>query len=213
GLVLDAYFSGTKLKWLLDNVAGARERADRGALAFGTVDAWLIWNLTRGAAHVTDASNASRTLLFDIHTGDWDDELLALLDIPRAVLPRIVATSGVCATTEVDGVELPIAGIAGDPHAALFGQACHTPGLAKNTYGTGCFLLLNTGTRAVASTNNLLTTVAWRRDGVLDYALEGSVFIGGAVVQWLRDGLKIIRTAQEIEALAATVPDNGGVYL
>ena len=237
GLVLDAYFSGTKLKWLLDNVPGARERAVRGELAFGTIDSWLIWNLTQGRVHVTDASNASRTLLFDIHRGDWDDALLALLDIPRAVLPRIVASSGVCATTLLDGVELPIAGIAGDQQAALFGQACHSPGLAKNTYGTGCFLLLNTGSKAVPVSNSLLTTVAWdipapvpahagagpgsatlasaptaRRTG-LQYALEGSVFIGGAVVQWLRDGLGIIRTAAEVEALAASVPDNGGVYL
>ena len=213
GLVLDAYFSGTKLKWLLDHVAGARDRAVRGELAFGTIDAWLVWNLTRGAAHVTDPSNASRTLLFDIHRGDWDDELLALFDIPRPVLPRIVPSSGVCGHAKVGGIDVPIAGIAGDQQAALFGQACHAPGLAKNTYGTGCFLLMNTGNRAVASANNLLTTVAWQRDGATDYALEGSVFIGGAVVQWLRDGLKIIRSAAEIEALAASVPDNGGVYL
>jgi len=213
GLVLDAYFSGTKLKWLLDHVPGARARAGRGELAFGTIDTWLVWNLTRGKAHVTDASNASRTLLFDIHAGDWDDTLLGLLDIPREVLPRIVASSGICATAELDGVDVPIAGIAGDQQAALFGQACHAPGLAKNTYGTGCFLLLNTGGNAVASTNNLLTTVAWRRESVLTYALEGSVFIGGAVVQWLRDGLKIIRSARDVEALAASVADNGGVYL
>ncbi len=213
GLVLDAYFSGTKLKWLLDHVKGARERALNGELAFGTIDAWLVWNLTRGAAHVTDPSNASRTLLFDIHRGDWDDELLALFDIPRAVLPRIVPSSGVCGHAKVGGIDVPIGGIAGDQQAALFGQACHAPGLAKNTYGTGCFLLMNTGNRAVASANNLLTTVAWRRDGATDYALEGSLFIGGAVVQWLRDGLKIIRSAAEIEALASSVPDNGGVYL
>jgi len=213
GLVLDAYFSGTKLKWLLDHVKGARDRALNGELAFGTIDAWLVWNLTRGAAHVTDPSNASRTLLFDIHRGDWDDELLALFDIPRQVLPRIVPSSGVCGHAQVGGIDVPIAGMAGDQQAALFGQACHAPGLAKNTYGTGCFLLLNTGHRAVASANNLLTTVAWQRNGATDYALEGSVFIGGAVVQWLRDGLKIIRTAAEIEALAASVPDNGGVYL
>ena len=213
GLVLDAYFSGTKLKWLLDHVPGARARAANGELAFGTIDTWLVWNLTGGRSHVTDASNASRTLLFDIHTGDWDDELLRVLDIPREVLPRVVPSSGVCAEAMLDGVAVPIAGIAGDQQAALFGQACHSPGLAKNTYGTGCFLLLNTGNKAVASTNNLLTTVGWDRDGVRDYALEGSVFIGGAVVQWLRDGLGIIRTAADIEALAATVPDNGGVYL
>jgi glycerol kinase len=213
GLVLDAYFSGTKLKWLLDHVKGARDRALRGELAFGTIDAWLVWNLTRGAAHVTDPSNASRTLLFDIHRGDWDDELLALFDVPRSVLPRIVPSSGVCGHARLGGIEVPIAGIAGDQQAALFGQACHAPGLAKNTYGTGCFLLLNTGSRAVASANNLVTTVAWQRDGTTDYALEGSIFMGGAVVQWLRDGLKIIQSAAQIEALASSVPDNGGVYL
>jgi len=213
GLVIDAYFSGTKLKWLLDHVPGARERARRGELAFGTVDSWLIWHLSGGAAHVTDASNASRTMLFDIHRGEWDDELLALLDIPRAVLPKVVASSGVCADADVLGTRVPIAGIAGDQQAALFGQACLEPGLAKNTYGTGCFLLLNTGRKAVASKNNLVSTVAWLRDGATDYALEGSVFIAGAVVQWLRDGLKIIRSAPEIEALAASVADNGGVYL
>ena len=213
GLVIDAYFSGTKLKWLLDHVPGARERARRGELAFGTVDSWLIWHLSGGAAHMTDASNASRTMLFDIHRGEWDDELLALLDIPRAVLPKVVASSGVCADADVLGAQVPIAGIAGDQQAALFGQACLEPGLAKNTYGTGCFLLLNTGRKAVASKNNLVSTIAWLRDGVTDYALEGSVFIAGAVVQWLRDGLKIIRSAPEIEALAASVDDNGGVYL
>ena len=213
GLVLDAYFSGTKLKWLLDNVPGARERALKGELAFGTVDSWLIWNLSGGKKHITDATNASRTLLFDIHSGDWDDELLGLLDVPRAVLPTVVASSGVCAETTLAGVSVPIAGIAGDQQAALFGQACLAPGLAKNTYGTGCFLLLTTGRTAVASKNRLLTTVAWRRGGNTDYALEGSVFIAGAVVQWLRDGLEIIRAAPEVEALAASVPDNGGVYL
>jgi len=213
GLVLDAYFSGTKLRWLLDNVPGARARALKGELAFGTVDSWLVWNLTEGRVHATDASNASRTLLFNIHTGEWDDALLALLDVPRAVLPTVVSSSGVCGETQLDGAAVPIAGIAGDQQAALFGQACLDPGLAKNTYGTGCFLLLNTGAKAVTSHNNLLTTVAWRRNGRIDYALEGSVFIGGAVVQWLRDGLQIIRKASDIEALARTVPDNGGVYL
>ncbi len=213
GLVLDAYFSGTKLRWLLDHVAQARSRAERGELAFGTVDSWLIWNLSGGTTHVTDPSNASRTLLFDIHRGEWDDELLALLDVPRAVLPAVVASSGVCAHASLGGATVPIAGIAGDQQAALFGQACLEPGLAKNTYGTGCFLLLNTGRSAVMSKNHLLSTVAWRRDGATDYALEGSVFIAGAVVQWLRDGLKIIRSAAEVEALAASVPDNGGVYL
>ncbi len=213
GLVLDAYFSGTKLRWLLDHVPDARWRAERGELAFGTVDSWLVWNLTQGGVHVTDASNASRTLLYDLHTGDWDDELLGLFGIPREVLPRIVASSGVCAEATLDGVRVPISGIAGDQQAALFGQGCLTPGLAKNTYGTGCFLLLNTGGTPVASSNNLVTTVAWQRDAQRTYALEGSVFIGGAVVQWLRDGLKIIRTAAEVEALAAEVADNGGVYL
>ncbi|MFO1414442.1 MAG: glycerol kinase GlpK [Burkholderiales bacterium] len=213
GLVIDAYFSGTKLRWLLDHVPGARAKAQRGELAFGTVDSWLVWQLTGGRVHRTDASNASRTMLFDIHRGEWDDELLALLDVPRSVLPAVVPSSGVCGEATIDGVRVPIAGIAGDQQAALFGQACLAPGLAKNTYGTGCFMLMNTGPKAVASGNSLLTTVAWRREAQLDYALEGSVFIGGAVVQWLRDGLQIIRSAGEVEALAASVPDNGGVYL
>ena len=212
GLVIDAYFSGTKLRWLLDHVPGAREGAARGELAFGTIDSWLVFQLTDGRTHITDASNASRTMLFDIRRGDWDDELLALLDIPRAVLPQVVASSGVCAETMLDGVRVPIAGIAGDQQAALFGQACLSPGLAKNTYGTGCFLLLNTGSQAVASHNNLVTTVAWKRGDAIDYALEGSVFIAGAVVQWLRDGLQIVRAASDIEALAGSVPDSGGVY-
>src|SRR5215472_9612759 len=213
GLVIDAYFSGTKLKWLLDNVPGARERARRGELAFGTVDTWLIWHLTAGTRHLTDASNASRTMLFDIHRGEWDDDLLTLLDVPRSVLPEVVPSSGVCAQASLQGKNVPIAGIAGDQQAALFGQACLAPGMAKNTYGTGCFLLLNTGRNAVESRSNLVSTVAWRRGSATDYALEGSVFIGGAVVQWLRDGLKLIRTAADIEALAASVPDNGGAYL
>ena len=213
GLVIDAYFSGTKLKWLLDNVPGARDRALRGELAFGTIDAWLVWHLTGGARHLTDASNASRTLLFDIHRGEWDEELLELLDVPRSVLPEVVASSGVCAQASLGGATVPIAGIAGDQQAALFGQACLKPGLAKNTYGTGCFLLLNTGRNAVESHSNLLSTIAWRRDGVIDYALEGSVFIGGAVVQWLRDGLGIIETSGDVERLARSVDDNGGVYL
>jgi glycerol kinase len=213
GLVLDAYFSGTKLKWLLDHVPGARVRAERGELAFGTIDTWLVWKLTNGAVHVTDASNASRTLLYNIHTGTWDDELLALLDVPREVLPRVVSSSEVVATTALGGASVPIAGIAGDQQAALFGQACDRPGLAKNTYGTGCFLLLYTGAHAVASKNRLLTTVAWDLGGALSYALEGSVFIGGAAVQWLRDGLKLIRTAADVEALAASEADNGGVYM
>jgi glycerol kinase len=213
GLVLDAYFSGTKLKWLLDQVPDARARASRGELAFGTIDSWLVWKLTNGAVHVTDASNASRTLLFDIHRGAWDDELLALFDVPRAVLPRVVPSSGVIAVTTLGGASVPIAGIAGDQQAALFGQACDRPGLAKNTYGTGCFLLLNTGARAVPSKNRLLTTVAWDVGGARTYALEGSVFIAGAAVQWLRDGLKLIRTAADVEELAASESSNGGVYM
>ena len=213
GLVLDAYFSGTKLQWLLDHVPGARARAGRGELAFGTVDAWLIWNLTRGASHVTDSSNASRTLMYNIHTGDWDDELLRLLRVPREVLPQVVPSSGLAGAAAIGGAEIPLAGIAGDQQAALFGQACHAPGMAKNTYGTGCFLLMNTGAVAVASRNNLLTTVAWNTGGPTQYALEGSVFIGGAVVQWLRDGLGMIKSAGDMEALARSVPDSGGVVL
>ena len=213
GLVIDAYFSGTKLKWLLDHVPGARARAASGELAFGTIDAWLIWQLSNGRVHATDASNASRTMLFNIHSGDWDDELLRLLDVPREVLPSVVASSGICAETALEGSIVPIAGIAGDQQAALFGQACLDSGLAKNTYGTGCFMLLNTGKTAVASRNNLVTTVAWKRDGQLAYALEGSVFIAGAVVQWLRDGLEVIRSAAEVESLAMSVSDNGGVYV
>ncbi len=214
GLVLDAYFSGTKLKWLLDNVPGARMRAENGELCFGTIDTWLIWNLTAGSVHATDPSNASRTLLFNIHTNRWDDELLTLLNIPRALLPEVRPSSGAFGETVIDGVAVPIAGDAGDQQAALFGQGCHSPGMAKNTYGTGCFLLLNTGGAAVASTNKLLTTTAWQLgSGKPQYALEGSVFIGGAVVQWLRDGLRAIKTAADVEALAAEVPDSGGVYL
>ena len=214
GLVLDAYFSGTKLKWLLDTVPGARQRAENGELAFGTIDAWLIWNLTGCKVHATDPSNASRTLLFNIHSNAWDDELLALLDIPRSVLPEVRPSSGAFGEAIVDGVSIPIAGDAGDQQSALFGQACHSPGIAKNTYGTGCFLLLNTGSKAVTSTNNLLTTTAWQiAKNPPQFALEGSVFIGGAVVQWLRDGLRAIKTAADVEALAAEVPDSGGVYL
>ncbi len=215
GLVLDAYFSGTKVTWILDTVPGARVRAEAGELAFGTIDTWLIWNLTGGTRHVTDASNASRTLLFNIHEGDWDDELLALLKVPRSLLPEVVDSSGVCGETEsaLLGGPIPIAGIAGDQQAALFGQQCTAPGMVKNTYGTGCFMLMHTGTEAVPSKNNLLTTVAWRIDGKLDYALEGSVFIAGAVVQWLRDEMGLIKDAAEVETLARTVPDNGGIYL
>jgi glycerol kinase len=214
GLVLDAYFSGTKLEWLLDNVPGARARADRGELAFGTIDAWLTWKLSGGAVHATDVSNASRTLLFDIHAQRWDDELLGLLRIPRAVLPEVVDSSGVLATTACEGLprDVAIAGIAGDQQAALFGQACHEPGMAKNTYGTGCFLLMNTGGAAPASRTRLVSTVAWRRAGRTSYALEGSVFIAGAAIQWLRDGLGLISSAPEINALAASVPDSQGVF-
>jgi glycerol kinase len=215
GLLLDPYFSGTKLRWLLDNVDGARRRAEAGELAFGTIDAWLIWNLTGGAVHATDPSNASRTLLYNIHTGEWDDEMLRLLGVPRAMLPEVRASSGRFgeATHEVFPAPAPIAGVAGDQQAALFGQACFTPGLTKNTYGTGCFMLMQTGAQPVASRNRLLTTVAWQADGRLEYALEGSVFIGGAVVQWLRDGLGLIRAASEVEALAASVADSHGVFL
>jgi glycerol kinase len=216
GLVADAYFSGTKVAWILDHVPGARARAERGELCFGTVDSWLVSKLTGGRVHATDVTNASRTMLFDLATLDWDDELLALLRVPRAVLPEVRPSSG--SFGEVDsGLPLgglPIAGIAGDQQAALFGQMCTEPGLAKNTYGTGCFLLANTGTAPVLSTNRLVTTVAWQLAGApARYALEGSVFIGGAVVQWLRDGLGIIRSAAEVEALAASVPDSGGVVL
>jgi len=215
GLRLDPYFSGTKLTWLLDHIPGARQRAERGELAFGTVDSWLAWRLTGGRAHVTDASNASRTLLFDIHRGCWDDELLAVLNIPPALLPRVADSSGVVATIDAEwlGGEIPLAGIAGDQQAATFGQVCLTPGMAKNTYGTGCFLMLNVGRRAQASQHRLLSTVGWRRGGDTTYLLEGSVFMGGAVIQWLRDGLGMIASAGEVEALAASVPDSGGVWL
>lgn len=212
GLVIDAYFSASKLRWLLDHIPGARERAERGELAFGTVDSWLIWKLTDGARHVTDATNAARTMLFNIHTLSWDDELLALLDVPRAVLPDVVDSSGVCAKTAGVLTGVPIAGIAGDQHASLFGQMCTEPGMVKCTYGTGSFMLQNTGTHAVTSHNKLLTTIAWRMNGQTTYALEGSVFIAGAVVQWLRDELQIIRTSEEIGFLAASVNDTGGVY-
>ncbi len=219
GLVLDAYFSGTKLKWLLDHVPRARERAARGELAFGTVDSWLIWNLTAGKVHATDVTNASRTLLFNIHRLDWDEELLTRLDIPRSVLPQIVSSSEVIGETACKGIPagIPISGVAGDQQAALFGQACHRPGMVKNTYGTGCFMLMNTGTQAVVSRHRLISTVAWQLGEKFGrethYALEGSVFIGGAAVQWLRDGLGVIDNSAEIEALAASVADSGGVYL
>jgi glycerol kinase len=215
GLVLDAYFSGTKIRWLLDHVPGARARAARGALAFGTVDAWLIWKLTGGRVHATDVSNASRTLCLDLRRVDWDAEMLALLQIPRELLPSVVDSSGVCAETSDVGwlpAGVPIAGIAGDQQAALFGQACYAAGSAKNTYGTGCFVLLNTGETPVASGHGLLTTIAWRIAGRTSYALEGSVFIAGAAVQWLRDGLGLVRQAAETQALAESVADTGGVY-
>jgi glycerol kinase len=215
GLVLDPYFSGTKIAWILDNVAGARAKAEAGKLAFGTVDTWLLWNLTDGQLHATDPSNASRTLLFDIHGGDWSDDLLKLLRVPRSVLPAVRASSEPLGevTTKLGLGGTRLAGVAGDQQAALFGQLCTTPGLTKNTYGTGCFMLQMTGSKAPASRNKLLTTVAWKRDGKTEYALEGSVFVGGAVVQWLRDGLGLIRTSADVEALAASVSDNGGAFL
>jgi glycerol kinase len=215
GLLLDPYFSGTKLAWLLDAIPGARQRAERGELAFGTIDSWLVWQLTGGRRHVSDPSNASRTLLFDIRRATWDDELLGVLDIPHALLPEVVPSSGVIATCdrELFGAEIRIAGIAGDQQAATFGQACFTEGMAKNTYGTGCFMLMNTGSSATASTRGLLTTVAWGNGSGIVFALEGSVFMAGAITQWLRDGLGIIRSAGEIEALAGSVPDSGGVVM
>lgn len=212
GLLLDPYFSGTKLRWILENVDGVRSRAEAGELAFGTVDTWLIWKLTGGAVHATDPSNASRTLLFNIHTGRWDNEMLRLLDIPQQVLPEVRPSSGSFGEFSDLPFSMPIGGVAGDQQAALFGQACFEPGVTKNTYGTGCFMLMQTGEAPVASKNHLLTTVAWEA-GAREYALEGSVFIGGAVVQWLRDGLKIIRASPDVEQLAGTVSDNGGVYL
>jgi len=213
GLVIDAYFSGTKLQWILNNVPGAKARARAGELAFGTIDSWLVWNLTGGRTHITDVSNASRTMLFNLKTGAWDDELLKLLGVPRAVLPEVRASSEVYGECTLWGGAIPIAGIAGDQQAALFGQVCTQPGMVKNTYGTGCFMLMNTGTKPIASKNNLLTTVAWQIGGRTEYALEGSIFIAGAVVQWLRDGLGIIKSSSEVEALAAKVADNGGTYL
>jgi glycerol kinase len=213
GLVVDAYFSGTKLEWLLRNVPGARAKAKAGALAFGTVDSWLVWNLTGGRVHVTDPSNASRTMLFNLRTGDWDEELLRIFGVPRSVLPAVGSSSEVYGETTLFGGAVPIAGIAGDQQAALFGQACTQPGMVKNTYGTGCFMLMNTGTKPIASRNNLLTTVAWRVGNRTEYALEGSIFIAGAVVQWLRDGLGIIKSSPEVESLAAQVSDTHGVYL
>ncbi len=214
GLVIDAYFSGTKIAWLLDHVPGARQQAERGELAFGTVDTWLIWRLTGGRFHVTDYSNASRTMIFNIHTLDWDEDLLRELRIPRAVLPEVRSSAGTFGESAADvlGAAVPIAGVAGDQQAATFGQACFAPGMAKNTYGTGCFLLLNTGEQAVLSQHGLLTTIAWGLNGRVTYALEGSIFIAGAAIQWLRDGLGIIANAAETETLAGSVRDTGGVY-
>ena len=215
GLVIDSYFSGTKLHWILANVPGAREKAEQGKLAFGTIDAWLVWNLTGGSVHVTDASNASRTMLYNIRERCWDEDLLQLMNIPASLLPQVRSSSEVYATARLPGVAhaIPIAGIAGDQQAALFGQMCLQPGMLKNTYGTGSFIMFNTGEMPVQSTNNLLTTVAWDMGGTFTYALEGSIFIAGAVVQWLRDGLGIIKTSADVEHLALTEPDNGGVYL
>ncbi|QDV23787.1 glycerol kinase GlpK [Aureliella helgolandensis] len=220
GLVIDAYFSGTKLAWLLDNVSGAREAAKAGELAFGTIDTWLMWKLTggtaeAGAVHLTDFTNASRTMLFDIHTGEWDGQLLKALKVPAAVLPEVRSSSEVLCETKASilGASIPVAGVAGDQHAALFGQMCTEPGMVKNTYGTGCFMLMNTGKKSKPSTNNLLSTTAWKIGAQAEYAFEGSIFVAGAVVQWLRDGLGIIKRSSDVEALAAQVPDNGGVYL
>ena len=215
GLRIDPYFSGTKIRWILDHVSGARARAEAGKLAFGTVDTWLLWQLTAGKKHVTDVSNASRTLLYNIRRGDWDADMLALLGVPRSMLPDVRSSSEVYGEVGANlfPAGAPIAGIAGDQQAALFGQACFTPGMAKNTYGTGCFLLMNTGEQAVPSRNNLLTTIAWRIGGKTEYALEGSVFIAGAAVQWLRDELQLVKSAQELDQLAASVPDAGGLFL
>ena len=214
GLIVDAYFSGTKIRWILDNVPGAREKAEAGKLRFGTVDSWLVWQLTRGEVHVTDVSNASRTMLFNINTLEWDQELLDLLDVPASMMPEVRSSSEVYGVTKTTlfAHEVSIGGIAGDQQAALFGQMCTEPGSVKNTYGTGCFLLMNTGEKPILSRNNLLTTVAWKIGDKVNYALEGSIFVGGSVVQWLRDGLGIIRSSSEIEGLASTVEDNGGVY-
>lgn len=214
GLIIDAYFSATKILWILENVPGARQRAEEGKLRFGTVDTWLIWMLTRGERHVTDVSNASRTMLFNIHTLQWDKELLGLFGIPESMMPQVKSSSEVYGYTKttIFAHEVPIAGIAGDQQAALFGQMCTEPGSVKNTYGTGCFLLMNSGERPIMSSNNLLTTIAWKIGESVTYALEGSIFVAGSVVQWLRDGLGIIRSSSEVEALACSVPDNGGVY-
>ncbi|HEY0868053.1 MAG TPA: glycerol kinase, partial [Fimbriimonas sp.] len=213
GLVIDSYFSATKLMWMLANVPGLRERAERGELAFGTVDSYLVWKLTQGHTHATDPSNASRTMLYNIHAGQWDEELLHRFGVPASVLPEVVPSSGVLGTCSLFGREVPLAGMAGDQQAATFGQACFEPGMAKSTYGTGCFLLLNTGRKARPSTNRLLTTIGWAIEGTVEYALEGSVFVAGAGVQWLRDELGLLRDASESEAVARTVADTGGVYV
>jgi len=215
GLLIDAYFSGTKVRFILDAVQGAQGRAERGELCFGTVDAWLLYKLTGGRVHATEYSNASRTLLYNIHELDWDDTLLGALRVPRSILPEVRESSGHFGVADASwlGAEIPVAGIAGDQQAALFGQGCLSPGLAKNTYGTGCFLLMNTGTEAPTSRNGLLTTIAWGRGGAVEYALEGSIFVAGSAVQWLRDGLRLLTDAAESEALASSVPDTGGVYL
>lgn len=215
GLIIDAYFSATKLKWILDNVTGARERAVKGELAFGTIDCWLNWKLTNGKSHVTDVSNASRTMLMNLQTCEWDEDLLKLFDIPASLLPQIIASSGEYAVTNsvVRSSHIPLAGIAGDQQAALFGQQCTQPGMVKNTYGTGCFMLMHTGNKIVHSSNNLLTTVAWKINNKVEYAVEGSIFIGGAVIQWLRDGLHMIRSSGDVESLAAQVQDTDGVYI
>ncbi len=214
GLIIDAYFSGTKIKWILDNVPGARERAEKGKLRFGNIDTWLVWRLTRGQVHVTDVTNASRTMLFNIHDLKWDEELLRLLDIPMSMMPEVKSSSEVYGHTKttIFAHEVPIAGIAGDQQAALFGQMCLEPGAIKNTYGTGCFVMLNTGDKPIVSKNNLLTTVAWKIGDQVNYALEGSIYVGGSVVQWLRDGLGIIQKSSDVETLASTVPDSGGVH-
>ena len=213
GLVPDAYFSATKIKWILDHVPGARERAQAGEILFGTVDSWLVWKLTGGKVHVTDRTNASRTMLYNIHKLDWDDTLLNALDIPRAMLPRVTDSSEIYGYTDLCGVQVPVAGIAGDQQAALFGQGCFSKGEAKNTYGTGCFLLMNTGDTICRSKNGLLTTIAISLNGKVEYALEGSVFVGGAVIQWVRDGLRMIQESRDSEYYAQKVPDNGGVYI
>ena len=214
GLIIDAYFSATKIKWILDNVPGARKRAEKGKLLFGTVDTWLIWRLTRGEVHVTDVSNASRTMLFNINTLEWDQELLDLFGIPRSMMPEVKSSSEVYGHTKttIFAHKVPISGIAGDQQAALFGQMCTEPGMVKNTYGTGCFLLMNSGEKPILSKNNLITTIAWKIGDKVNYALEGSIFVGGSVVQWLRDGLHVINSSSEVEALASQVPDTGGVY-